>query len=185
MKNAFLVHSTGGSPDETFFPWFSRELRKLGFAVEAPQFPDPEHQTLDSWMKVGAPYVEAFTEETVLMGRSVGAPFVLRLLEKSKVKVSGAFLVASFCSGPFPRDFEPVLKSFVEKPFDWKKIRANCESFFVYHSDNDPYLPIAKGEEVADNLGVKMTLVPGAEHFGLLSGFKEFPLLLKDAKSIL
>ncbi|MEM4255162.1 MAG: alpha/beta hydrolase [Candidatus Norongarragalinales archaeon] len=184
MKNAFLVHSTGGSPFETFYPWLSRELKKLGYAVQCPQFPTPEGQTLGNWMRVAKPYLKGFNEETILVGRSIGGPFVLRLLEASPVKINAAFIVAGFCSGPILPQFQPVVQSFIDKPFDWKKIRANAKSFFVYHSDNDPYLPLEMGEKVAKNLGIELTLVPGAGHFGLTAGFTEFPLLLDDVKSV-
>ena len=182
---AFFVHCTGGSPDETFFPWLARELEKMDFTVTAPQFPTPFGQNLKNWMEVAEPYLKTFDENTILMGRSIGAPFVLRLLEKAPKPVGGAFLVASFCSFPIMEQFVPLVGSFVREPFDWKKIRKNCKNFFVYHSDNDPYLPLEKGEEVAEGVGVKVTLVKGAEHFGLTRGFTKFPLLLKDIKSIL
>jgi len=184
MKNAFLVHSTGGSPFETFYPWLSTELKKIGYKVECPQFPTPEGQTLENWMAVAKPFLKNFNEETVLVGRSIGGPFVLRLLEASPVKTNAAFIVAGFCSGPIMPEFQPVVQTFIEKPFNWKKIRANAKSFFVYHSDNDPYLKEEKGREVAKNLGIEMTLVPGAEHFGLGAGFTEFPLLLDDIRSV-
>ena len=184
MKNAFLVHSTGGSPFETFYPWLTRELKKLGYAVTAPQFPTPEGQTLDNWMRVAKPYLKNFNEETIILGRSIGGPFVLRLLEQTPAPINSAFIIAGFCSGPILPQFQPVVHTFIEKPFDWKKIRNNAKNFFVYHSDNDPYLKEEKGREVARNLGVEVTLVPGAEHFGLMAGFTEFPLLLDDVKSV-
>ncbi len=184
MKNAFLIHSTGGSPFETFYPWLTKELKKLGYRVTVPQFPSPEGQTLDNWMRVAKPFLKDFDGQTILLGRSIGGPFVLRLLEQTPVKINAAFIVAGFCSGPILPQFEPVVNTFIEKPFDWKKIRANAKSFFVYHSDNDPYLEEKKGREVAKKLGIEMTLVPGAEHFGLTRGFTEFPLLLDDIKSI-
>lgn len=180
MKNAFLVHSTGGSPGETFYPWLSRELRKLGYAVEAPQFPTPEGQTLENWMDVAEAYIGHFNEDTILLGRSIGGPFVLRLLEKTRVRVKGAFIVAGFCSGPIPQDFKPVVDSFIEKPFDWKKIRSNSKSFFVYHSDDDPFLPLERGEEVARNLGVKLSFVPRVGHFWMT----RFPLLFENMTGI-
>ena len=182
---AFFVHSTGGSPQETFYPWLKRELEKLDFKVDAPQFPMPEYQTLDNWMDVARPFFKNFDETTIMLGRSVGCPMVLRILEAVDVKINAAFLVASFSSGPFTPDFQTVLKTFVEKPWAWAKIRGNAKRFFVYHSDNDPYLPLEKGEEVARNLKTDLTLVKGAGHFGLNGGFTQFPLLLKDVKSVL
>ncbi len=180
MKNAFLVHSTGGSPAETFYPWLAGELRKLGYAVEIPQFPTPEGQNLESWMDVAEPYLPAFGEGTLLLGRSIGGPFVLRLLERVEKPVDAAFIVAGFCSGPVSPEFKPLVDSFIEKPFDWRKIRESAKNFFVYHSDDDPFLPLSRGEELARNLGVELTFVPRAGHFWM----ERFPRLLQDVKGL-
>ena len=185
MKNALLIHSTGGSPQETFYPWLKRELEKLNFMVAVPQFPTPEGQTLENWMEVAEPYFEHFNEKTILVGRSIGGPMILRILEKLDVQINGAFIIAGFCSGPILPQFVPVVESFIEKPFDWAKIRKNSKHCFVYHSDNDPYLGVDQGLEVAQNLHVPLTLVQGAEHFGLMAGFTKIPLLFNDVKKII
>jgi hypothetical protein len=184
MKNAFLIHSTGGNPSETFFPWLEKELEKMGFEVTIPQFPTPLGQNVDNWMRVAKPYFKNFDEDTIVMGRSIGGPMVLRVLEQIDVKIKGAFIVAGFCSDIRNPLFTPLIGSFVKKPFVWEKIRKNCKNFFVYQSDNDPYIPVEKGEELAEKLKTKMTLVHNAEHFGLSAQYVKFPLLLKDVKSV-
>jgi len=184
MKNAFLIHSTGGNPSETFFPWLEKELEKDGFVVTIPQFPTPLGQNVDTWLNVAKPYLKDFDEDTVIMGRSIGGPMVLRVLEQIDVKIKGAFIVAGFCSDIKNPLFTPLIASFVKKPFDWKKIIENCGKFFVYQSDNDPYIPVEKGRELAEKLGTKMMLVHNAEHFGLSAEYVKFPMLLKDIKSV-
>jgi uncharacterized protein len=172
----FLIHGTGGNPDETFYPYLKKNLQG---EVIAPQLPSPEKQSLESWLKAFKPYEKRVDEETVFIGRSIAPAFILRLLERCEKKVGACFLIAGFCSDIGSDDFRPLIKSFLGE-FNWEKIRNNCGKFFVYSADNDPYVPIANGKELAEKLGAKLIVVKGAEHFWMT----EFPQLLKDIKSV-
>lgn len=179
MANFILIHGIDGNPDECFYPWLRQQLEKDSHKVYAWQLPLPPKASLNNWLKALKPRLKLVNSETVFVGRSIGPAFILRLLEITKVKVKAAFLVAGFCSDIGLPDFTPLIKPFIDKPFDWQKIRNNCGRFFVYSSDNDPFVPLQKGEELARNLDTKLTLVKGAEHFW----FEEFPQLLQDIKS--
>ena len=52
----------------------------------------------------------------------------------------------------------------------------------MFHSDNDPYVPIEKAHNLAKNLGVKPIIIKDAGHFNTKSGYDKFPLLLKKIK---
>jgi len=180
MANFIFIHSTGGNPDEWFFSWLRKELERRKHKVVAPFFPTPVGQTLENWMKEFEPYWKHVNGETVFVGRSIGPAFILRLLERTKTKVKAAFLVAGFCSSLGLEEFEPLIGTFIEKPFNWAKIKNNCGNFYVYNADNDPIVPLEKGEELAENLGTTVTLVKGAKHFWLT----KFPKLLDDITDI-
>ena len=180
MSNFILIHGTGGNPDECFYPWLRQQLEKDGHTVYAQQLPMPENQSLQSWLHAFEPYWKYVNEETCFVGRSIGPAFILRLLERTKARVKAAFLVAGFCSDIGMDDFRPLIKTFIEPPFDWNKIRSGCGKFFVYNSDNDPYVPLEKGRELAEKLGTKLIIVKEAEHFW----FEEFPGIFEDMKKI-
>lgn len=180
MANFIFIHSTGGNPDECFYPWLRKQLEKKGHKVYSPFFPTPLGQTLDNWMREFEPYRQYVNEETVFVGRSIGPAFILRLLEKPKVRIKAAFLVCGFCSDLGIHEFGPLIRTFVDKPFKWGRIKANCKKFFVYNADNDDFVPIEKAEELAKNLGTEALIVKDAGHFT----FKKFPGLLKDIESL-
>ena len=58
MTNVFIFHGVGGHPEENWFPWLSKKLEALGCKVFIPQFPTPENQTLDNWLKILDNYKE-------------------------------------------------------------------------------------------------------------------------------
>ena len=180
MTDFIFIHGTGGNPEECWYLWLKRELEKEGNRVYVPLFPRPEEQNLESWLKAFEPYEKFVNEEIVFIGRSIGPSFILRLLERIKVKVKACFLVCGFCSDIGLEEFRPLIATFIDKPFDWEKIRKRCRKFFVYNSDNDPYIPLKNGRELADKLGTKLTLVKGAEHFWM----DKFPQILEDIRSL-
>lgn len=180
MANFILIHSTGGNPDECFYPWLRKQLEKRGHKVYTPFFPTPIGQTLENWMAEFEPYLQYVNDDTIFVGRSIGPAFILRLLEKPNVKAKAAFLAAGFCSDIGVHQYRPVINTFIDNRFKWEKIRNSCKRFFVYHSDNDPLVPLGKGRELSKKLRTRLRLVKDAKHFGM----KKFPQLLKDIEGI-
>lgn len=177
MQNVFIFHGVGGSPDENWFPWLKEELSSRGYNVIVPQFPTPEGQTLENWLKVLDEYREFLNEETILIGHSLGVPFALNVVER--FKVGAAYLVAGFY-GKTGNDFDPGMVTFAQREFDWDRIRENCEKFTVYHSDNDRYIKLEKAEQLVEKLNIEVTLIPGAGHISQSAGYTKFDKLLED-----
>ncbi|MBT3864958.1 hypothetical protein HOE67_05050 [Candidatus Peregrinibacteria bacterium] len=178
MKNVFIIHGVGGTPEENWFPWLKGELEsREEYRVIVPQFPTPEGQTLENWLEVMAPY-EELLEDSIVIGHSLGTPFLLALLEKHRV--SEAYFVGGFYTMPKESQFYEGAKSFVERAFEFEKIRGNCGRFVIFHSDNDPYVALERAEALADKLEAKVSLVNGAGHFNLRAGYDEFELLLEE-----
>lgn len=181
--NFILIHGTYGNPDENWFPWLKKELERLGYEVLAPKFPTPKNQSLDSWLNVFKGYEKYVDKETVFIGHSLGPAFILKLVERFKVRA--CFFVAGFLGSIDNPDFDKINASFFEQGFDWDKIKKNCKNFFVYNSDNDPYVDASHGEKIASNLGVNLKVIKGAGHFNAKAGYSKFDLLLKDIKTII
>jgi len=183
--NAFIIHGSFGSPEENWFPWLKAELEKLGVEVFVPRFPTPEGQNLENWLKVFEEFEGKINEETVFVGHSLGPAFILNVLEGLNKKVKAAFFVAGFLGSLGNAEFDEINKTFAVGEFDWEKIKANCGKFFVFYSDNDPYVSREKALELAGNLGVEAELVQGAGHFNEAAGYTKFGILLERIKSLL
>jgi predicted alpha/beta hydrolase family esterase len=182
MTNVFIIHGTYGYPGENWFPWLKSELEKGGFTVFVPKFPTPENQSLKNWIEVFEKYQKYLNPETIIIGHSLGVPFLLNVLEHLDKPVKAAYFVSGSTGSIGNPVFDKLNESF-SHDFDWKKIRKNCPKIFVFHSDNDPYVPLKKSEELSKNLGVKIILVKNAGHFNEKAGYTKFELLLNYVKT--
>ena len=181
MTKVFIFHGTGGYPEENWFPWLKKELEKSGCKVIVPQFPTPKNQTLENWFKVFDQYKNDIDSNTILIGHSLGGCFLLRVLESLKNPIKAAYFVAT------PIGIQPIVnwsgdQPFTGHPFDWQKIKNNANKFYIYHSDNDPYVGLENGKQLAHNLGVKLTFIPNSGHFNKSAGFLKFDDLLEKIK---
>jgi len=178
--NIFIIHGAYGNPEENWYPWLKKELE--GHTVFVPRFPTPEDQTLDNWMNVFKEYIDKIDEETIFVCHSLGVAFILSVLEKINVQVKASFFVANFIDLLDNPEFDNINKTFVDKKFNWEKIKENCKTFYIFHSDNDPYIPLEKGKKLGEKVDSEIILVEGAGHFNTKAGFTKFPQLLELIK---
>lgn len=179
-SNVFIFHGTEGYPEENWFPWLKEKLEAKGYKVFVLQFPSPPivSSKISEWFEVLNKYEEYLNEDSILIGHSLGGVFALRALEKLKHSVKTVFLVGT------PIGVKPILNydrdsSFSGFDFDWFTIKANAKNFVVYQFDNDPYVSLGNGEQLAKELGVELTFVPNAGHFNAKAGYLSFPDLLE------
>ncbi len=185
MSNIFIIHGAYGNPKENWFPWLKSELEELGCRVFVPKFPTPKNQSLENWLKVFEKYKQGLNENSIVVGHSLGPAFLLNIIEALDKPIKAAFFVSGFLDLLGNSDFDNINKSFIETSFDWQKIKQNCPKFFVFHSDNDPYVPVEQAEKLAKNLGVDVILVKNAGHFNEKAEYTKFDLILDKIKSLL
>ena len=184
--NVFIFHGTEGYPEENWFPWMKEKLEAEGCKVTVPQFPSPPvvPAKISEWFDVFKKYENEITEDTILIGHSLGGIFTLRILEKLNHKVKAVILVGT------PVGVRPILNydrdvAFSGFDFDWQNIKSKAEKFIVYQSDDDPYVGLANGEQLAKNLGVELTFIPNAGHFNKKAGYTEFEDLFEKVKKLI
>lgn len=185
MREVLIFHGTGGSPKGNWLPWLKSELEKESYQVTIPQFPDPrEDHHLEDWLEVLKQHQSHINEQTILIGHSLGGLFLLRVLERLEKPVEAAFFVAAPV-GVKPIKYYESDEKFSGFKFDWEKIKKGARHFKVYHSDNDPYVSLGNGEELAKLLGVDLTFITNAGHINAESGYTKFDQLLEDIKKVL
>lgn len=184
--NIFIFHGTEGHPGENWFPWLKDKCETTGANVTVPQFPSPPviPAKISEWFDVLKQYEDEITENTIIVGHSLGGVFTLRVLEKLEHPIKAAFLVGA------PIGVKPILNydrdsSFSGFDFDWPNIVDKAKSFEVFQSDDDPYVSLGNGQELANRLGIDLTFVRGAGHFNKSAGFTSFDLLWQKLEPLL
>ena len=159
MKRVIIIHAWESSPEEHWYQEEKKLLEKMGCKVDLPVMPGGRWPKLNEWLLV----IESLRpdEETVMIGHSLGPAATFRYLEKSGRKVDKVFSIAGFA-----RDLEiEETRNFVDKPFDWEKIKSLANEFVVISEKNDPYVPLEAGKEIADKTGGEFIVVDGNIHF--------------------
>lgn len=177
-----IIHGAYGSPGENWIPWLKRELEKLNCEIVVPRFPTPKGQELNKWLAILNKAIPKWNGDIIFVGHSLGPTLILKKIEELEKPIKAAFLVSGFLGKLGLKDFDAINASFFEKGLNWKKIRQHCQNFFVYNSDNDPYVPLSHGEKLAKNLGVKLNIVRNAGHINTAAGYTKFPRLLENIK---
>jgi predicted alpha/beta hydrolase family esterase len=181
MTNVFIIHGIGGSPGENWFPWLKAELEKLGCTVFVPNFPDSDNPKLENWLDAFEKYKPQL-ENSVVVGHSLGVAFLLSMLERLDRPVKAAFFISGFASLLNNPEFDEFTRTFVGKQFEWGKIRRNCKKFYVINSNNDPYVPLGQGRNIAKNLKTELIILKDAGHVNKEAGFTQFDFLLEKIK---
>lgn len=173
-----ILHGWQGYPEENWYPWLKSELEKKGHEVIVPYFPEPDYPDLGTWVRNLKGIVGSVDETYVFVGHSLGCVTILRFLEslKDDQKIGGAVLVAA-PSGDL--GIKEIL-SFVEKPFDWGRIRSRCRYFSVINSDDDPYIPTSHAYVLKDKLRAKLIIKKRCKHLSAAAGFLKLPIVLKE-----
>lgn len=180
--NFLIIHGSYGNKDGNWFPWLKGELERLNHKVFLPQFPiGANKQNLENWTKKIDELNIDFDENLIIIAHSIGPAFVLSLLEKRKCRT--CFFVSGFLTFLENKEYDKVNKTFVNKNFNWEKIKQNCSKFILYHGDNDPYVPLNKAKDFSKLIGVDLIVIPNGGHLNEESGYNEFNKLLINIKN--
>lgn len=160
IPKVILIHGNGGSTAaDTWFPWVERECAALGLPVINQTFPDNVKARARFWL----PHLEALgaDEHTILIGHSSGAVAAMRYAETHRVL--GSILVG-VCHTDLG-DSGEAESGYYAAPWQWERIRQNQEWIAIYHSTDDPLIPIAEPRFVAKQLKCSYFELNGRGHF--------------------
>ncbi|HEY5442841.1 MAG TPA: leucine--tRNA ligase, partial [Candidatus Saccharimonadales bacterium] len=146
-----LLHGYTGSPEGTFFPVLREKIEALGHPVYTPQLPNTDNPTIMEQAKYVLDNYE-FTENSVLLGHSLGSPVALKVVEALDKPIKRLVIVAGFAQPKFLDKKRPFEESFGWQ-FDWDKIKQNVGEIVILRAENDTRVPQERSQSLVDNLG--------------------------------
>ncbi|NTV40692.1 MAG: serine hydrolase family protein [Candidatus Moranbacteria bacterium] len=182
-KRVFIIHGWESNPTEHWFPWLKLELEENGFEVSVPEMPNAFFPKQEEWVSYLAEIIGEVNENTFLIGHSLGVITILRFLESlgGDQKIGGIILVAGFSES---LGIIPEIENFFEKQVDYDKVKSHCKNFVTINSDDDPWVPVEKGEIIHNILGGEFKIFQKCGHFSLGTGNNEFPELIEELLKI-
>lgn len=163
-----FIHGNGGcTAGDLWFPWLERELTALGLDVINRTFPDNVKARARYWL----PFIAELgaDERTILVGHSSGAVAAMRFAETHRLL--GSVLVA-VCHSDLG-DAGEAASGYYRAPWAWDRIRANQDWLAVYHSADDPLIPVAEARFVASQLKASYYEFEDRGHFSAERTFPE------------
>lgn len=180
MKNALILHGTANTSQGNWFPWLAKELERAGYIVWSPDLPEaenPDDERYSSYIFSNKNW--KFNSETIIIGHSSGGVAALKLIQRlpKEVLIDTCITVGAFVE---LHGWDDIKGLFIP-PFDFKKITSHAKHFIIYHSNDDPYVPLADAEYLRDNLHGELIVIKDQGHFNLEKGpqYKQFPELLE------
>lgn len=178
MKTAIILHGmpskeeyfNSDSPSQSnkhWLPWIQRQLILSGVLAQTPELPEPYEPVYEKWCSV----FEQFTidQETVLIGHSCGAGFLVRWLSENKTKVGKVILVAPFLDP----DHDEVKSDFFNFIID-KTLIDRTKGLHILFSKDDE-------QEILTSVEILRSAFPGA-NFHALTGRGHFTF--SDMKTV-
>lgn len=183
MKTAIIVH---GKPEKDeyyspegdsqsnchWIPWLQKQLIVHGILAQTPEMSTPYEPVYEEWKATFEQF--AIDEDTILVGHSCGAGFLVRWLSEEKVAVGKVVLVA-----PWIDPSKEMGTNFFDFTID-EEIVARTKNITIMYSTNDD-------EDVLATVSLLKEKLPTATvhtftdkgHFTLGDmGTREFPELL-------
>lgn len=70
----------------------------------------------------------------------------------------------------------------MDRNFNWKGIKESCGKFYIFHSEDDPHVPLEMAKSLARKLDADLTIVNDAGHFNEDVGYTKSEQLLESVK---
>ncbi len=155
-----IIPGNGGcTPGDAWYPWVERELTDAGLHVINEPFPDAVRARARYWL----PFLEELGADasTILIGHSSGALAAMRYAERHPIL--GSVLVG-VCHTDLGDAFERQ-SGYYDTAWPWDTITSNQQFIGVFHSTDDPHIPVAEARHVAARLRASYREYSDRGHF--------------------
>ncbi len=184
MKNAIIVH---GMPDKEeylkseipaqshWLPWLAQELSRVGYEVAVPEMPQPYEPRYEQWKIVFEQ--NQITNETLLVGHSCGAGFLIRFLSEQDIQVGRVVLVAPWID-PYHKDHN-LVADFFDFEIDKHLVSKTAGITIIVSTDDEESVLQTVAVLNSEITGIEIKQMTNRGHFTKDDmGTNEFPEVL-------
>jgi len=161
-----------------WIPWIKEQLEKRGIKCETPLMPrnwDPKYK---EWKDYFNQFLPSINENSVLIGTSTGAAFLVKWLGDTKQKITKLILVAPVTGKEKCNEW--LNEEYKDFEID-ESIKERVGEIIIFHSDNDHAERLESAKIYSEKLGGELIELKGRGHFIFKHmGTKEFPELLDE-----
>jgi predicted alpha/beta hydrolase family esterase len=151
-RQVLFVHGGGGGAyaEDSKLAASLREKLGPGYIVRYPMMPNEADPDYGTWKQSISRELAVMGDNAILVGHSIGASVVIKLLADGDLKrsVAGIFLVAT----PFWHDHEVWRWEEVALPKDVTALLPSTVPVFLYHGLADEVVPFSHVEMYAEAL---------------------------------
>lgn len=186
MKNAIIIH---GRPEKDeyydrqfpspsnshWLPWLQHELLILEILAQTPEMPEAFSPKYEKWLEVFQQF--QINDDTILIGHSRGASFLLRYLSENNIKVGKVLLVSpSILPNP------GVVFGFSDYEID-QNILNKTNGITMFYSTDDESSILESVKKIRSNIpNIEIREFSDKGHFTTDDGVSEFPEILEEIK---
>ncbi len=181
QQHAVIFQGYGATPSDHWFGWLAEQLEADGVPTTIPALPSPLKPDPDQWTDAVRATLKTPDERSVVIAHSLGCLTVLRYLcsLEGPWRLGTLVLVSGFVDR-LPA--LPELDAYIGDGFDLAGLSDRIDRIVVIRSDNDPLVPAALTDRLADLLGVQVRVVPEAGHFLAGDGVNALPAALEAVR---
>lgn len=181
-RRALIFHGYGATPSDHWFGWLASQFERAAIQTVVPPLPQPLDPNAGLWQGTVGAALGTPDERTIVVAHSLGCLAVLRHLAslQGRWRLGTLVLVSGFVDR---LPVLPELDEFIGGGCDVSGLAEHIDQIVVMRSDNDPLVPVASTDRLAELLGISAQVVPGAGHFLADDGVTSLPQV-RDTVSI-
>ena len=138
-KEEFFDETVPSSSNSHWLPWLQKKLITIGVPAQTPEMPQAYEPEYETWK--GAFNRFTIDDETMLVGHSCGAGFLLRWLGETKKHLSKLILVAPWL------DLTGKRGGFLDFEID-RSIESRVNELHIVFSSNDEVAGVKESVEI-------------------------------------
>lgn len=177
-----ILHGISGHAGIYWQQSLRDDLVKLGHKVIMPTLPKSDNPDRNEWIHFTTDLLRNVDHSSlIIVGHSLGVPAALDYIEQANSPIKALVSVSGFAR---PYGLELNQKYLESKVINFDKFIQNVQEVHIYYGDDDPYVPIAETDYLADVFRVSPKIYRQGGHFNSESGFDTFPELTRLIKEL-